>query len=274
VSTSYQSDDANVNLHHCLACTHHISLFALHDSPFIRSPDNPEIIVAAFVFAAICACALGYYLNKKQLTLSTLMITVDYLQVLAIFSTSRIAFPDMLRNVFTFLSAFNLNLEITAPECMVPELAFGTKWAALMLLPLGALAILGVVHVALFLNKILCLSRRFADACCTHIFSLVSLFITGSFLLYLMLTQSVFSIFNCNPTDPPELNPDGSQKLYMDDVFEPCYEPGGLHMTLLPFAIIGFCVYTVGFPLLTSILLWRNYSVMQEDQLLRAYGLG
>jgi len=74
--------------------------------------------------------------------------------------------------------------------------------------------------------------------------------------------------------DPAELNPDGSEKLYMDDVFEPCFERGGLHLQLLPFAIIGFCVYTVGFPVFVSVLIWRNYTRMQEDQLLRAYGLG
>ena len=45
-----------------------------------KCPQNPEIIVAVFVIGAILACSLGYYLNKRNLTLSTLMIAVDYMR--------------------------------------------------------------------------------------------------------------------------------------------------------------------------------------------------
>jgi len=123
-----------------------------------------------------------------------------FAEVLAIFATSRIAFPTLLRDLFTILSAFNLNLEITAPECMVPSLSFGLKWAALMLLPIAALAILAVVHLCLTLNKLLLMGRKCQESCCSHVDKLISVFTTGCFVLYLMLTQSVFSIFNCNPT--------------------------------------------------------------------------
>ena len=38
--------------------------------------------------------------------------------------------------LFQILSAFNLNIEIVAPECLVPDVSFVTKWMIIVCLPL------------------------------------------------------------------------------------------------------------------------------------------
>jgi hypothetical protein len=45
-------------------------------------------------------------------------------------------------------------------------------------------------------------------------------------------------------------------------------------MSLLPFAIITFALYTVGYPALVGFVLRRHSFLIKEDQLLRAHGIG
>ena len=53
-------------------------------------------------------------------------------------------------------------------------------------------------------------------------------------------------------------------------MFEECGLPGGVQMTLLPFAISSLLVYTLGFPVMTAIVIWKYRLLIMEDQLLRA----
>lgn len=57
-------------------------------------------------------------------------------------------------------------------------------------------------------------------------------------------------------------------------VFEPCDRPGGIHLTLLPFAVVSLLVYVLGYPSLLASILYRNRMIVMEDQLLRAQGKG
>jgi hypothetical protein len=93
--------------------------------------------------------------------------------------------------------------------------------------------------------------------------------LTRSYFLYLYETRTLLDVFNCTPTTPP----DGKQ--YLQAVFEECGVPGGTQVTLIPWAIIGLIVYTVGYPAFVSYwVLWRNRELIMEDQLLRAKGVG
>lgn len=60
----------------------------------------------------------------------------------------------------------------------------------------------------------------------------------------------------------------------MEAVFVPCWEPGGLQMSLVGPAVVALLAYTVGYPVTTAVLLYRNRMAMREDQLLRAHGTG
>ena len=102
----------------------------------------------------------------------------------------------------------------------------------------------------------------------------------------MQLTRSVFDIFNCSPTTPPGKSPPVflSQALFLIDlthsdgyeylqvVIVRCYEEGGLHVRLLPFAILFFFLYTLAFPTVVALVLVRNKEKIKADQILRAHG--
>lgn len=50
--------------------------------------------------------------------------------------------------------------------------------------------------------------------------------------------------------------------------------PGGVQVTLIPWAVIGLLVYTAGYPTFVIQNLYRNRELAMEDQLLRAKGTG
>ena len=121
----------------------------------IECPNNPLLLVIGFLVAAVLLCISGYVLNRKAVNLAFLSIGVDYFQVLAMFANSKITWPTILKvrdsgtclvdlrlhnmnstltpvvltcvpypeqEVFHAMSVFNLNLELTAPECSIPDL--------------------------------------------------------------------------------------------------------------------------------------------------------
>ncbi len=68
-------------------------------------------------------------------------------QVLAIFAKSKVQWPPGIKNLFRYLSFFNLNIDITAPECLAPNLNFGFKWFAMQGMPVAALSLFVVLFV-------------------------------------------------------------------------------------------------------------------------------
>ncbi len=144
--------------------------------------------------------------------------------MLAIFAKSKVKWPPGIKNLFRYLSFFNLNIDITAPECLAPNLSYGFKWYAMQGMPVAAISIFAM----LFVGKVL--YKRFVKGQKKNLTSsvpaLVSTVITMLYFLYLLLVRNTFDVFNCNPTVPPD--PRGT--LYMEAAVVPCYEPGGLHM--------------------------------------------
>jgi hypothetical protein len=208
---------------------------------------------------------VGYLLQRKNAPLGFIMIAVDYFQVLSIFARSKIAWPPAVERMLQLMSIFNINIEITAPECSF-DITYELKWTITMLLPVLALTIFGLIHVFAYLRKRCILGQK--ENLHSHAPVMVSVSLTTMYYLYLFLTRSTLDIFNCGPTDPP----DGHT--YLEVVFERCWQAGGVQMTLFPFALITLGVYVVGYPAFVVAMLWRNKHLVKEDQLLRASGLG
>lgn len=59
----------------------------------IECPDNPLLLVIAFICMAVVVSTIGYLLNKHNVNLAFVSIGVDYFQVLAMFANSRVAWP-------------------------------------------------------------------------------------------------------------------------------------------------------------------------------------
>ena len=232
----------------------------------VKCPDSPWALVIGFAMLVMFGGLLAYTLNKMKINLAFISIGIDYFQVLAIFAQSKVAWPPIIKELFHVLSAFNLNIEIVAPECIVPDLAYKQKWSFIMALPFAIAIFFGLVTIGSGFFKLFIkgqkvkLINQFAGLAAS-IFLLM-------YVMYIYLTRNVLDIFNCSPTDPP----DG--KTYLTAVFEECGIAGGTQMTLLPAAVVALLVYVLGYPLGVALLLVQNKEIVMEDQLLRAKGVG
>ncbi|CAE7568000.1 unnamed protein product, partial [Symbiodinium sp. KB8] len=236
------------------------------DGECIECPDNAWMLIVIFVVAALALAALGYIMHSKRVNLIVAGVAIDYFQALSIFSRTQVAWPPALLAMFQYLSAFNLNLNLTAPECTFDAITADTKVIGVMLLPVGAALIFFALHCILYLYKRCILGRR--KGLNTHTPRMVAVMAMTMYYLYLYLTRTTLDVFNCNPTEPS----DG--KTYLEIVFVPCWEEGGVQMAMLPWAVIGLLLYVIGFPAGVTYLLRKHRDMVIEDQLLRARATG
>jgi len=232
----------------------------------VKCPDSPYAVIIGFVALVVVAGVVAYVLNKRKINIAFISIGIDYFQVLAIFAQSRVAWPAAIKELFHILSAFNLNIEIVAPECIVPDVSFKQKWIFVMLLPVCLGALFVVVHLAMLFYKAVVKGRR--GNLSNHSGTMIAGGLALFYILYLYLTRTILEVFNCAPTAPP----DGYE--YLSAVFERCGVPGGTQLTLMPGAVICLIGYTFGYPAFLAGLFYFRREVIMEDQLLRAKGQG
>jgi hypothetical protein len=236
----------------------------------VKCPDSPWALVIGFTLLVIFAGIVGFVLSQKGVNIAVISIGLDFFQVLAIFASSGVKWPPIVKELLHILSAFNLNIEIVAPECIVPDLSYKAKFWFIMLLPLsvGGL-LLGGVFSALSLYKACVLGQRKKSELFSHLPGMINSCLSLLYILYLYLTRTVFDVFNCTPTFPP----DG--RLYLTVAnHEQCGIPGGTQLTLMPYAVAGLIVYAFGYPAFIASILYKNRELCMLDQLLRAKGTG
>jgi len=168
------------------------------------------------------------------------------------------------------LSALNLNIELVAPECIVPDVTYSLKFFVAIGLPAAVAALFFILFVSKYVYKRFCTAKR-KDQLTAHLPALISGLIVLSRVLYLFATRFALEPLNCVPTDPPE--PNGVE--YMSGLIDvPCWQPGSLQLELLPIGIMALGLYTVGAPVALAYFLRRNRESIKHDQILRAAGCG
>jgi hypothetical protein len=232
-----------------------------------RCPQDSAAQFIILLFLAMVAAALAYWMNRFNINPAFISIGLDYFQVIAIFAQSKVPWPQVIKDLFYILSAFNLNLEILAPECFLPEVTFSNKFAAIISMPIVVYLLFGAVHGWLIGWKRYLKKQEWRKVN-SHLPGLISASLLLLYIFYLYVTKTILDVFNCVPTEPP----DG--RLYLAAVFEECFLPGGAHLTLLPYAVLAVIVYTIGYPAFLAQLLWRRSEMVMEDQYLRAKGCG
>eukprot|EP01029_Cantina_marsupialis_P010034 TRINITY_DN22_c0_g2_i3.p1 TRINITY_DN22_c0_g2~~TRINITY_DN22_c0_g2_i3.p1 ORF type:complete len:4249 (+),score=1569.44 TRINITY_DN22_c0_g2_i3:541-12747(+) len=234
------------------------------NSECVRCPSNHLMIILLFVLAAVAVCVIGYLLNKKNVHFAFFSIGVDYFQILAMFARAKVEWPSTIDDIFQWFSSFNFNLEIAAPECSIPDVGFEEKFMMTQALPAAACALFALLHLINYIRTRVILKNKMTSQAGV----LTSTALVMFYYLYLMLTRSALDLFNCNKLDPD----DGYE--YLDAVMERCNVSGGMHLRLLPYAIISFIVYSAGYPLLLAYIIYKKRHEIMEDQLLRAKNLG
>lgn len=228
-----------------------------------RCPDNPWLIVVVFVVVGLGACAFGFLLNSKNVNVAFVSIGVDYFQVLAIFARARVQWPPILKEILRVLSAFNLNLDLAAPECAIPDMTFSAKWFLMAGIPVAVGAVFALSFGAQYCWKRFIkgmAKRKWTE----HGDRYVSITIVVAYILYFQETRNSLDVFNCNSTDPP----DGKEYLSgMTDVV--CFETGE-HLFLIPFGLTAFVGFSLLFPFYVYTFLRRHRLEIKYDQVLRA----
>ena len=248
------------------ACGSCAPSYFMRDGLCAPCPAVPIVLVVGCIALVMALCALAYALNRKGVALGCLSIGIDYFQVVAILATTSAVWPAQVAQLLLVLSAFNLNIEIVAPECVAPHATFADKFAAVLLVPLALAGAFLAVHGSAVAYKLWAVGRarsqlhRNAPALISTLLGLV-------YVLYLYETRTLLNVWNCAPASPPDGN------TYLPTLAEPCGVPGGVQAALLPWAIIGLVAYTGGYP---AFLAWNwvaHRELIMEDQLL-AKGLG
>lgn len=264
-----------------------------------------------------------------------IQISVDYFQVLAIFTSARVKWPPLIREVFKvsigkcnahanrlqqvegetlptrmvwhntgwggnsclshpqipnpafftsppselgvlfpivfvhmqLMSAFNLNIELAAPECITPDLSYEQKFLGIIGLPAVAIATMGLIGLLGYAWKAF-VRRAKKGQRTTHLPGLLGAGVLLMIFIYMQETKTALDAFNCIQTTPPDGNANG----YLQAVFEPCYQPGGVHLRILPFGAIAVVFYTLGLPVMLATVLWRGRELIPYAQYLRAQG--
>eukprot|EP01029_Cantina_marsupialis_P014770 TRINITY_DN323_c0_g3_i1.p1 TRINITY_DN323_c0_g3~~TRINITY_DN323_c0_g3_i1.p1 ORF type:complete len:6065 (+),score=1822.54 TRINITY_DN323_c0_g3_i1:50-18244(+) len=236
----------------------------------VECPQNILLVILMLIAAGMLVSVSGYVLNKKAVNLAFVSIAVDYFQVLAIFRRSNVDWPSELRTFFRIFSVFNFNLDLAAPECAMPNLDYDAKWFFIQALPLMAAVLFLMIHIFKWTHKRLILKNK--KKATSHVAMLISVFLVTFYYLYLYLLRMQLEIFNCTETEPydgyyyTEFSSSSCNGMCR------CWESGGIHLKLLPFAIITFILFSIGFPVFVARIIWKNKRWIQLDQLLRAYG--
>jgi hypothetical protein len=200
-------------------------------------------------------------------------IGVDFFQVLAIFANLKIAWPPAIRTLFQILSAFNLNIEIVTPECLIPSITYAQKWVLIVGLPVGLAAAFGAVYLVGAAKKYALDGKRSRKEVFGSASFLVAGVLTLCYLFYLYICGTIVEVFNCAPTTPPDGN------TYLAATFERCvtsppYIEGSTQAVLMLPAILGIVFFMLGYPAALGYHLFKHRELAMEDQLLRAKGVG
>ena len=238
-----------------------------------KCPDNPELVIAGLVVGLLLLCIGTYILDKQDFNLAFISIGVDYFQVLALFASADVRWPAELKTLFRMLSFFNLNIDIAAPECLMPSFKYEWKFYGTLLAP--------IAFAVLFLGSTLCklpfdrfiMNKKTTDK--FYLSKMIGAFMLLMYYLYLMTAKRALEIFNCNPSEPD----DGFLYTQFNDEecdggMCRCNDPNHIQVRLQFPAVLGLFLYTAGYPILVYYLLRKNKKLIKEDQLLRSMGTG
>ena len=113
------------------------------------------------------------------------------------FAGARVPWPAALKQMWNVFSAFNLNIDIVAPECLVPGVSYVQKWLAFESIPACVGLIFIVVHGLLLLYKRHILGQRSWEQLLNHVDDLISSYLILFFFLFLQLFKMQVCVMLC-----------------------------------------------------------------------------
>ncbi|GMI27037.1 hypothetical protein TeGR_g1845, partial [Tetraparma gracilis] len=276
VKHSDEFEEMDGNLVNCTVLTRQDEYFRQYGE-CAPCPSNPWMIVAILLGGMTFMGSIAYIMKKKRVSLGIVSIAIDYFQILSLLSTTKTPWPQVILDLYTWLSAFNFNINITAPECVF-EVAYDDKWKMIMSMPIALFSLVFVYNQFLVFWKKVVKHKR-GRKVHSHSSKAIGAATAIMYYVYMNLSMTALEVFNCGVQeleDPitGEVVSDGKQ--YMSETNWVCYEKGGDHIALVPLAVIAICVYTIGYPCYMAYVLFtpKNKARAITDQVLRAMDAG
>jgi hypothetical protein len=282
-----------------MKCAKCMDGYSRSDGVCVQCDSNPWIMIAFLLLGAVIA-AVCYYIVVIMLKINVgvISIGIDYFQVIGLFSSQKIPWPMAMKSLFSYLSVFSFDMSTLGLECggLLPH----EMWFLTMLVPLGVVLAL-MAGIGLDIIRFMLMPKKnngavmpasggkgskagAANAIITpmqimesKIGMVITTFLTVFYLLYVQLTKKAMDIFNCAAADPPDdpNNPTTYMSIAPD---QECWRPGtwetGMHVKLMPWAIVFIICYSLAFPMFMYFKFQKNKLKIFEDQLLAAQDRG
>lgn len=230
-----------------------------------RCSPQHGLVVGGMVAGVVAAGVLLVVVIRSGMSLAPLTIGMDYFQVLARVASVRARWSGRAVSLLRWSSAFELDVELLAPECFV-KADFFNVWTSMMAMPLVAGAGLVIVHVILSLRGELAERIRVGNGCrrrqawreivedqTRRLLSEILLLLQ---VVYVQLSVRALSALDCTPLADGTAVLDASPNVR-------CWE--GPHKALIPRAIVAIAVYVLGVPLLFALVLrWVRKTARKE----------
>ncbi|KNC55113.1 uncharacterized protein AMSG_10713 [Thecamonas trahens ATCC 50062] len=223
------------------------------------------MVVIVAVVAVVLAILLGFNLSDSvRYKFAAAMIGLNALQISAIYGQLELEWGDWAELYFEAISSFNLNLELTSPECSLGREVdvWVIKLVLTLLLPIAVAACLALVAggaALLASSGIGWLGRKSVrEVGNAYVRTLFQTLV----LLYLPLSSAAFRLFDCRRNEA------GSWVLAR--TARRCYD--SKWWALLPIALTGVVAYALAIPSAVVWVLKRRRAELDQLTFVLRYG--
>ena len=75
-------------------------------------PDNPALLMALMGVGIVLMCIGAWWMEDKNINVAFLSIGIDYFQVLAVFRSAKVKWPNFVKVLFSMFTIFNFDLRV------------------------------------------------------------------------------------------------------------------------------------------------------------------
>ncbi|KNC51334.1 uncharacterized protein AMSG_07349 [Thecamonas trahens ATCC 50062] len=233
------------------------------NSQCYKCPSSPGVtfffgIAILGLFLVLCVELARWYRKISSVTVS-----INFIQTVAILPLYQLKWPQYIKVFFNDLSGFNLNPQLTAPECSFTGMSWSQQWIFTMFFPALVAAFMSVVYVVVWLLRQWQLAKSYERPIKTSRAwdIIVPTYVTFLLFFYISISQATVSFFDCTEQGDNTFTLDASADIL-------CYSSDWF--TLLPLAVLGFLIYVIGIPvaLFSALYIRKNklYDVSRKGQ--------
>lgn len=117
-------------------------------------PKTRWIMLLVVSITLVVVAAAAAFIVRSGISLAPLTIGLDYFQTLSRISSIRADWSPVSEGMLSITRVFELDVEMTAPECFV-NTSFTQTWTAVMAMPFLLTGLLTTAHILLFLGSII-----------------------------------------------------------------------------------------------------------------------